>query len=80
MTLTICTDCHLAAQGYDSHELGYTPPVEPLSLVPQDHDIAPDGDWDAWADGHFSWHPCQGCGSTLGGTRFDYAILEPSNR
>ncbi len=30
MNIAICTDCHLAARGRDTHELGYTPPVQPL--------------------------------------------------
>lgn len=26
---------------------------------------------------HFSWSSCDGCGSTLGGDRFDAAVLSP---
>ena len=27
-------------------------------------------------EGHFSWSSCDGCGSTLGGTRFDYVAVK----
>jgi hypothetical protein len=62
----VCLDCLLAAAGYDEHETGSTPTVEP---------------WGLWADepGHayaegteegFSSRPCEGCGSHLAGDRF----------
>lgn len=85
MTITICTDCHLAHNGYDEHELGHKPDREPLSLIGDPLMLVPDmdycdDDWDKWADGYFSWHSCHGCGSQLGGTRWEYRILEPANR
>lgn len=80
MTIDLCIDCHLAAQGYDSHELGYRPLTEPLRLIESPLLLVPNVDMEsevsAWGDGHFSPHPCQGCGSTLGGQRLEYLMLE----
>lgn len=80
MTISICTNCHLAAQGFDAHDLGYTPPVQPLRLIEHPLLLVPNVDMEsevsAWGDGHFSPHPCQGCGYTLGGQRLKYLMLE----
>lgn len=77
MNIAICTDCHLAAQGYDAHETGHAPDREPLSQVDA-YDVIPNVDIYAGnpMEPHFSWEPCQGCGSTLGGDRYDYLALE----
>lgn len=39
----------------------------PLQLVAAEDSDNPDG----W----FSWRPCEGCGSTLGGDRYGVAVL-----
>ena len=67
MQIQICTDCHLAHHGYTPHQLGYTPEPEPLLLVQDSITM-----WTDDNEPHFSWNDCQGCGSRLGGDRYDY--------
>ena len=31
---------------------------------------------DRWADGYFSWSPCEACGSGLGGQRWDFVVVK----
>ena len=68
--IIVCTDCHLAHHGYDSHEIGYTPEVEPWALG--DSLNAADV-----SDGEsvFSNSPCGACGSDLAGDRYDYVLF-----
>ena len=68
--LTVCTDCHLTHNGYDSHELGYTPEVEPWGLA-NPFDAAGAG----YGRPHFSNSPCGACGNDLAGDRYDYVLF-----
>lgn len=78
---SLCTDCVMANAGYDEHELGHKFDKEPLSQLPANAAIGPDVDinddraYDQWSDGYFSWQPCDGCGSRLGGTRWDHEVV-----
>ncbi len=42
-----------------------------------EHDKAKD---ECLYEGWFSWSPCEGCGSELGGTRFNFPVWLPLNR
>ena len=73
--LSICQDCLLADSGCEVDN--------PLALS-QLHGYSMGGDYDTdstdaydiWADGYFSWGMCDGCGSRLGGTRWDMVAVE----
>jgi hypothetical protein len=71
--VSICVDClFAAANGQPSDDPDYpTPDREPLGLLAV-------GEWVELSDdeGSFSWSPCDTCGSTLGGDRFDAMVLE----
>lgn len=69
----VCTTCHLAAAGFDSHELGL-----------DNDDFNP---WSKWSDekGHpvagtetswFSSFACEGCGSEAGDRFEDLWVVE----
>lgn len=82
-TIWVCLDCYFAHHGYGDGELGYTPDREPLSLIGDSARVFSGMTWDEHEcdpveresngcecdEMTFSWHPCQGCGSTLGGSR-----------
>lgn len=70
--IALCVDCYMDAAGV--HE-------DPESVEPRPLSRMPKG-WARTADivcvdyePHFSWHPCQGCGSTLGGDRMDCEVV-----
>jgi hypothetical protein len=78
-----CTDCYLAhhygAIDFEGQwfagESDIPADRQPLALVPRFHYVA-----DAMDDDHepfFTWAPCDTCGSTLGGDRFDLAVHDP---
>ena len=66
-TYELCDDCvYMAANGWDERMTGLPfPDPAPLGLIGADALVgASEHD-----DPHFSWMPCEGCGSTLGGNR-----------
>lgn len=81
-TYWVCVDCYFALVGADDND--ETPDREPLSLFSGDVDLTPgmlaadhDPDCERETDGDceceeqtFSWSPCAGCGSILGGIRY----------
>ena len=80
--VSICADCvYLDSNGWDERDTGQPlPDPVPMSLL-DGYLIGPDADiddndaMDAHSDGHFSWSPCDGCGSKLGGTRWDMVAV-----
>ena len=68
--IIVCTDCHLAHCGYDSHELGHTPEVEPWTLE-SSLNVADASD----GESVFSDSPCGACGNDLAGDRYDYVLF-----
>lgn len=83
-TLWVCVDCYMAHHGLLETEMGYEPTHAPLGLLEPDSDVTAGLMWAehecdraSWDDGDecscehqtFSWSPCEGCGSHLGGSR-----------
>jgi hypothetical protein len=70
-TTWVCTDCYFA------HHYGATgcEPSEPLALL-DGFELADNTDSDS-GEGidEFSWSSCDGCGSTLGGSRYRLAMF-----
>lgn len=79
--IDICVDCvqvnanGIDALGDNTEWVGFLPEwsepnidIAPLARCSGDHDGEP------LCEGHFSWSPCQGCGSGLGGDRYCYAV------
>lgn len=73
--VSICADCLMA-------DAGYTEDISALALanlagyvMGPDYDIDDPEAHDAHADGYFSWGMCDGCGSTLGGQRWDMVAV-----
>jgi len=73
MVISICVDCVVMdANGWDAVLIGRPLPTPaPLSLIPTKSYLCAANDRE-----HFSWDRCDGCGSALGGARFDYIIKE----
>lgn len=73
--VSICVDCLLADAGHTenvsalalTHLQGY--------LLGPDCDIHDDEAMNMHGDGYFSWSSCDGCGSTLGGQRWDMVAV-----
>ena len=84
----ICADClYMDANGWREREIGRPlPDPVPLNrlkgyLIGPDVDSLEDVDAvNAAQEPSFSWSPCQGCGSTLGGDRYTVRIVESSSR
>lgn len=87
----VCVDCLFAHCGWTEEELGYKPDTEPWALwadgSAQGVTMGGACDWETCEERNtrgececdsmdFSWSPCDGCGSHLGGTRhaFTYWI------
>ncbi len=66
MRIEICTDCRLAHGGYDEHEMGYVPTVEPLNLLADCYDLR-----EIDSEAFFSSRKCDGCGD-VAGDRFQF--------
>lgn len=74
MLISICADCVVMdANGWDEQLIGRPIPTPtPLGLVPPGSALS-----SAIGYGErFTWTYCQGCGSTLGGARWEYIIRE----
>ena len=74
-TVDVCTDCYFAFHTGEPQQV--EPP--PLSRL---WDVTVLGGCTQHADceGHgFSWMPCDGCGSVLGGDRYPLAYVEGEN-
>lgn len=76
--MLLCTDCAmLAANGerpadpVELELLGLVAPGESVAMAC----TGEDGDDDATGHMDFSWSPCGGCGSTLGGSRCPAVIF-----
>ena len=75
--IDICTDClTVLANGIEGDETLEVAAQRLTDLWPGDSPVTTPavtlgriGDDDPDADPHFSWQPCDGCGSTLGGDR-----------
>lgn len=67
--VNVCSDCYYYNEmGWDEREIGRPlPEPAPMSLIP-DEELSPVDDE---PESHFSWHPCDGCGNTLGGDRYE---------
>lgn len=67
--MELCIDCTLAIAGYDSHELGRMLPLAVTEFAASAGlSVSRNDD----PDPHFSWSPCDGCGSDLGGDRYKH--------
>ena len=77
--ISLCVDCYMTSQGV--HEAPDEVVPEPLGKLPNRSSYFAQyvKFTSAESEAHFSWHPCQGCGSTLGGDRFDVELLHLSN-
>lgn len=86
-TIWVCVDCmQHAANGecggcddeqHDRPPLGLLDGVEcTLGLIADEHECDPDGPLCECEDVEFSWHQCEGCGSTLGGSRHAMTVWE----
>ena len=75
----VCVDCYFAHHGLGDDDPTYVPDREPLGIMPDNARVS---DWtydpddvehytDEMGTGilEFSWASCDGCGSTLGGSR-----------
>lgn len=70
-TTGVCEDCYMtAANGYDPEHWGRVAHPLPLNQM-QGLQVEPAGE-----EGHFSHYPCPGCGSRLGGNRYDVHYWE----
>lgn len=80
-TYWVCLDCFYAAEGLTDWAAPSEPDREPLGLIPQgatitagllreEHDDGcVEGEECGCEHVEFSWLPCAGCGSNLGGSR-----------
>jgi hypothetical protein len=91
-TMWVCVDCLMARESEppespDREPWGLDPSVDvTLGLLSTEHDTpcgsfdGPDGDFlggECECETHdFSWQPCDGCGSTLGGSRHAYTMWD----
>lgn len=73
--VSICVDCLETDAGYETdnalamvHLRGY--------LIGPDYDIHDDHVMAMHSDGYFSWGMCDGCGSNLGGQRWDMVAVK----
>ena len=70
MSVNICTDCVIFNEnGWEEELIGHPiPDPAPMCLLTGGiYGSVSDADL-----GSFSWHRCDGCGSTLGGLRYAY--------
>ena len=84
--LTVCGDCIYAdANGWDEHETGReTPDPAPLALVnglvfgeaPCPTHIEEHEECQCMSEPHFSHSPCDGCGNTYAGDRYDIVAVK----
>lgn len=75
--IEVCDDCLMAhANGYDEREWGRVPHPMPWTEMPT-ADVAMNCETDDDGDETcgFSHRDCDGCGSTLGGTRHRMAVF-----
>lgn len=78
-TLNVCVDCaYVEANGYETEAVepnysGWLPEWDGFAFSV----VACGGEDvdDLYCEGHFSWSPCDGCGSLLGGDRFHYTAV-----
>jgi len=75
----ICVDCYFWHHGV--YEMGECPAENELgaafmSLIESAEMWTYVGNMDQDQEPHFSWNTCDGCGSRLGGDRFDVEILQ----
>lgn len=68
-TIDLCIDCTLSLAGYDAHEQGRMIPLPVKEFV---ESVKPGEITNTGEVAHFSWAPCDGCKSTLGGERFEH--------
>ena len=77
--IRLCVDCvWVDANGFDAEEIGYEWPGfddrwHGWGFSPQ---TERNGDDNEIKEPHFSWSPCDGCGSSLGGDRYDYIAYQ----
>ena len=73
MIISLCTDCVTTdANGWEEELIGRPIPTPaPLSLLTPNSLIEM-----VDSNAHFSWNRCDGCGSRLGGSRWDYQLQE----
>lgn len=74
MILSLCIDCALGLAGFDDHERGR---VAPLAVKEFVESIKPGEVTLTETHHYFSWAPCGGCRSTLGGERFEHEDHRP---
>ena len=79
----VCTDCYMASAGYRPDDTGTAPDCEPLGTIGVpwwdvnagcDCETSPDGEPTCGSEHGFSWSPCPGCGSHLGGDRYPVTV------
>lgn len=77
--IRLCVDCvWVDANGYDAEAVAYDWPGfddrwQGWGFAPQ---TERHGDQHEIKEPHFSWSPCDGCGSHLGGDRYDYTAYQ----
>lgn len=89
-TYWVCVDCYETHHGV-REDWRPAPDREPLNLIPEDAEVTTGLLWGEHAEDcpnraecdcehdTFSWSPCDGCGSTLGGTRDALTVWEVSD-
>ena len=69
--LSVCEDCYVASAGIPTEGAELVPLGRLTNAVAVDPATEPE-----CGDGyHFSWQPCPGCGSRLGGNRYDVIVV-----
>jgi len=79
IAIRLCVDCvWVDANGHDPAEIdpgwsGFLPEWDGWGFVAVTERF---GDYNEIREPHFSWKPCNGCGSGLGGDRYDYTAYK----
>lgn len=88
---SVCYDCYAMEVNGELGDDTYTPDRDPLGEIPRDATVTSGWldseytargetppDWESGEDDSlgFSWAPCDGCGSVLGGDRFPLTVWE----
>ena len=69
--VSVCEDCYVASAGIPNDDTDVTPLGRLSDAVAIDPATEPDSN----GEPHFSWQPCLGCGSRLGGNLYDVIVI-----
>ena len=88
---TVCVDCYVIEANGEFGDDEYIPDRDPLGEIPEGATVTSgwlDSEYETrgmtppdWENGEddslgFSWAPCDGCGSVLGGERYPLTVWE----